>query len=439
MPYCNKSLFYIFFSQYYPKGGNTMEFLTDGIMALTWQQLVMYAVGITLIWLAIKKGFEPALLLPMGFGAILVNLPFSGVVNQTLTGGIQANGVIEWMFHVGIEASEVMPILLFIGIGAMIDFGPLLSGPSLFLFGAGAQFGIFAAILVAALLGFRLTDAASIGIIGAADGPTSILVSQVLGSRYIGAIAVAAYSYMALVPIVQPFAIRLVTTKKERCIHMDYNPKSVSKTIRIAFPIAVTMIVGLVAPQSVARVGFLMFGNLIRECGVLGTMSDTAQNILANLITLLLGITISFSMRADQFVTKDTLLILVIGLFAFVMDTIGGVLLAKFMNLFLKKKINPMIGGAGISAFPMSSRVIQKMAMEEDPTNVILMQAAGANVSGQIASVIAGGMVINLAASCNQANTVMAALTIMGKGMAGIFAAILIILLLVWILRKVSR
>ena len=439
MPYCNKSLFYIFFSQYYPKGGNTMEFLTDGIMALTWQQLVMYAVGITLIWLAIKKGFEPALLLPMGFGAILVNLPFSGVVNQTLTGGIHANGVIEWMFHVGIEASEVMPILLFIGIGAMIDFGPLLSGPSLFFFGAGAPFGIFAAILVAALLGFRLTDAASIGIIGAADGPTSILVSQVLGSRYIGAIAVAAYSYMALVPIVQPFAIRLVTTKKERCIHMDYNPKSVSKIIRIAFPIAVTMIVGLVAPQSVALVGFLMFGNLIRECGVLGTMSDTAQNILANLITLLLGITISFSMRADQFVTKDTLLILVIGLFAFVMDTIGGVLLAKFMNLFLKKKINPMIGGAGISAFPMSSRVIQKMAMEEDPTNVILMQAAGANVSGQIASVIAGGMVINLAASCDQANTVMAALTIMGKGMAGIFAAILIILLLVWILRKVSR
>ena len=373
-----------------------MEFLTDGIMALTWQQLVMFAVGITLIWLAIKKGFEPALLLPMGFGAILVNLPFSGVLDQTLAGGIQTNGVIEWLFHVGIEASEVMPILLFIGIGAMIDFGPLLSNPSLFLFGAGAQFGIFAAIFLATLLGFDLKDAASIGIIGAADGPTSILVSQVLNSRYIGAIAVAAYSYMALVPIVQPIAIRLVTTKKERCIHMDYNPKSVSKTMRIAFPIVVTMIVGLVAPQSVALVGFLMFGNLIRECGVLGTMSDTAQNILANLITLLLGITISFSMRADQFVTKETLLILVIGLFAFVMDTIGGVLLAKFLNLFRKKKINPMIGGAGISAFPMSSRVVQKMAMEEDSTNVILMQAAGANVSGQIASVIAGGMVINL-------------------------------------------
>lgn len=373
-----------------------MEFLTDGILALTWQQIVMFAVGITLIWLAIKKGFEPALLLPMGFGAILVNLPFSGVLNQTLAGGIQANGVIEWLFHVGIEASEVMPILLFIGIGAMIDFGPLLSNPSLFLFGAGAQLGIFAAILLSTILGFDLKDAASIGIIGAADGPTSILVSQVLNSRYIGAIAVAAYSYMALVPIVQPFAIRLVTTKKERCIHMEYNPKSVSKAMKIAFPIIVTVIVGLVAPQSVALVGFLMFGNLIRECGVLGTLSDTAQNILANLITLLLGITISFSMRADQFVTKETLLILVIGLFAFVMDTIGGVLLAKFMNLFLKKKINPMIGGAGISAFPMSSRVVQKMAMEEDPTNVILMQAAGANVSGQIASVIAGGMVINL-------------------------------------------
>ena len=378
------------------KEENEMEFLTDGILALTWQQMVMFAVGIALIWLAIKKGFEPALLLPMGFGAILVNLPFSGVLNQTLAGGIQANGVIEWLFHVGIEASEVMPILLFIGIGAMIDFGPLLSNPSLFLFGAGAQLGIFAAILLSTILGFDLKDAASIGIIGAADGPTSILVSQVLNSKYIGAIAVAAYSYMALVPIVQPFAIRLVTTKKERCIHMEYNPKSVSKTMRIAFPIIVTVIVGLVAPQSVALVGFLMFGNLIRECGVLGTLSDTAQNILANLITLLLGITISFSMRADQFVTKETLLILVIGLFAFVMDTIGGVLLAKFMNLFLKKKINPMIGGAGISAFPMSSRVVQKMAMEEDPTNVILMQAAGANVSGQIASVIAGGMVINL-------------------------------------------
>lgn len=373
-----------------------MEFLVEGILALTWQQLVMYVVGIVLIWLAVVKEYEPSLLLPMGFGAILVNLPLSGVLDQTLQGGIEAHGIIEWLFNVGIDASEAMPILLFIGIGAMIDFGPLLSNPLMFLFGAGAQFGIFAAILLAAALGFDLQDAASIGIIGAADGPTSILVSQILDSRYVGAIAVAAYSYMALVPIVQPFAIRLVTTKKERQIHMEYNPSSVTKKMRIAFPIGVTIVVGLVAPQSVALVGFLMFGNLIRECGVLNTLSDTAQNNLANLITLLLGITISFSMRADQFVTPQTIMIMAIGLFAFVMDTIGGVLLAKIMNLFLKKKINPMVGGAGISAFPMSSRVVQKMAMEEDPTNIILMHAVGANVSGQIASVIAGGMVINL-------------------------------------------
>ena len=376
-----------------------MEFLVEGIMALTWKQVVMYAVGILLIWLAISKEYEPSLLLPMGFGAILVNLPFSGVLDQVLQGGIESHGIISWLFDVGINASEAMPILLFIGIGAMIDFGPLLSNPVMFLFGAGAQFGIFAAILLAVLLGFDLKDAASIGIIGAADGPTSILVSQILKSNYIGPIAVAAYSYMALVPIIQPAAIKLVTTKKERQIHMEYNPKSVSKKMRIAFPIVVTIIVELIAPQSVALVGFLMFGNLVRECGVLGTMSDTAQNNLANLITLLLGITISFSMQAENFVTVQTLLIMLIGLFAFVMDTIGGVVFAKIINLFLKKKINPMIGGAGISAFPMSSRVVQKVAMEEDPSNIILMHAAGANVSGQIASVIAGGMVINLVTS----------------------------------------
>ena len=375
-----------------------MEFLIEGVMALTWKQVVMYAVGVLLIWLAIKKEYEPSLLLPMGFGAILVNLPASGVLDQVLQGGIESHGIISWLFEVGIDASEAMPILLFIGIGAMIDFGPLLSNPVMFLFGAGAQFGIFAAILVAAMLGFDLKDAASIGIIGAADGPTSILVSQIMNSNYIGPIAVAAYSYMALVPIIQPAAIKLVTTKKERRIHMDYNPQNVSKAMRIAFPIVVTVIVGLIAPTSVALVGFLMFGNLIRECGVLGTLSDTAQNNLANLITLLLGITISFSMQAENFVQIETIMIMVIGLFAFVMDTIGGVIFAKIVNLFLKKKINPMIGGAGISAFPMSSRVVQRIAMEEDPSN-ILMHAAGANVSGQIASVIAGGMVINLVTS----------------------------------------
>ena len=376
-----------------------MEFLIEGVMALTWKQVVMYAVGVLLIWLAIKKEYEPSLLLPMGFGAILVNLPASGVLDQVLQGGIESHGIISWLFEVGIDASEAMPILLFIGIGAMIDFGPLLSNPVMFLFGAGAQFGIFVAILVAAMLGFDLKDAASIGIIGAADGPTSILVSQIMNSNYIGPIAVAAYSYMALVPIIQPAAIKLVTTKKERRIHMDYNPQNVSKAMRIAFPIVVTVIVGLIAPTSVALVGFLMFGNLIRECGVLGTLSDTAQNNLANLITLLLGITISFSMQAENFVQIETIMIMVIGLFAFVMDTIGGVIFAKIVNLFLKKKINPMIGGAGISAFPMSSRVVQRIAMEEDPSNIILMHAAGANVSGQIASVIAGGMVINLVTS----------------------------------------
>ena len=377
-----------------------MSFLLEGITAVTWQQAVMYVVGIILIWLAVKKEYEPSLLLPLGFGAILVNLPYSGVVDQMVQGKVPAAGIIEWLFKTGIEASEAMPILLFIGIGAMIDFGPLLSQPVLFLFGAAAQFGIFAAILIACLMGFDLRDAASIGIIGAADGPTSILVSQVLGSRYIGPIAVAAYSYMALVPIIQPFAIRLVTTRKERCIHMEYNPKSVNKQLRIAFPIAVTIIVGLISPQSVALVGFIMFGNLLRECGVLGSLSQTAQNEFANIITLLLGITISFSMRAEQFVNPATLMIMVLGLVAFVFDTIGGVLFAKLINVFLKmagkKPVNPMIGGCGISAFPMSSRVVQRMAAREEPGNIILMQAAGTNVSGQVASVIAGGLVISI-------------------------------------------
>ncbi len=373
-----------------------MDFLLSGIMAITPQQCVMYVIGALLIYLAIEKGFEPALLLPMGFGAILVNIPFSGVIDQYVEGVGNTHGIIQWLFETGIEASEALPILLFIGIGAMIDFGPLLSNPKMFLFGAAAQFGIFITIAFAVLLNFDLKDAASIGIIGAADGPTSLLVSQMLNSKYIGAIAVAAYSYMALVPIVQPLAIRAVTTKKERLIRMEYNPKSVTKLTRIIFPIIVTLIAGLIAPQSVALVGFLMFGNLIRECGVLGSLSDAAQNNLANLITLLLGITISFSMQAEAFVNVDTLLIMCLGLVAFVFDTIGGVLFAKFLNLFLKKKINPMVGAAGISAFPMSARVVQKMGLKEDPSNHLLMHAISANVSGQIGSVIAGGVVIKL-------------------------------------------
>ncbi|MDI9487915.1 MAG: sodium ion-translocating decarboxylase subunit beta [Bacillota bacterium] len=376
-----------------------MEFLFSGFMSITWQQWVMYGVGLLLIYLAIEKGFEPALLLPMGFGAILVNLPDSGVLTQKLEGlNEEATGIIEWLFETGIDASEALPILLFIGIGAMIDFGPLLSNHKMFLFGAAAQFGIFFTILLAVILGFDINDAASIGMIGAADGPTSILVSKILKSGYIGPIAVAAYSYMALVPIVQPFAIKLVTTKKERLIRMEYNPKSVTRTTRILFPIIVTFIAGLIAPSSVALVGFLMFGNLIRECGVLNALSETAQNTLANLITLLLGITISFSMQADQFVNYKTLMIMGLGLLAFIFDTIGGVLFAKILNLFLKKdkKINPMVGAAGISAFPMSARVVQKMGLKEDPSNHLLMHAISANVSGQIASVVAGGVIIKI-------------------------------------------
>jgi len=373
-----------------------MEFLYEGIINITWQQAVMWVIGALLIYLAISKKLEPPLLLPMGFGAILVNLPLSGALNQTLPGIGEVTGILDWLFKVGIEASEAMPLLLFIGIGAMIDFGPLLANPRLLLFGAAAQFGIFATVTASVLLGFNLRDAAAIGIIGGADGPTSILVSQVLKSDYIGPIAIAAYSYMALVPIIQPFAIRLSTTEKERKIRMKYNPKSVSQLTRILFPIAVTIIAGLVAPASIALVGFLMFGNLIRECGVLKSLSDSAQKELVNLITLLLGITIAASMQADRFVTLPTVKIMGLGLLAFVFDTIAGVTFAKVMNLFLKEKINPMVGAAGISAFPMSSRVIQKMGLEADPQNHLLMHAAGANVSGQIASVIAGGVIIGL-------------------------------------------
>ena len=353
-----------------------MDFLWNGLLSITWQQVVMYVVGLLLIYLAIEKNYEPALLLPMGFGAILVNLPASGVLNQFMEGAGETHGIIQWLFESGIEASEAFP------------------NPKMFLFGAASQFGIFFTIFMASLLGFDIKDAASIGIIGAADGPTSILVSQVLKSNYIGAIAVAAYSYMALVPIIQPMAIKAVTTKKERMIRMPYEPGKVSRFTRIAFPIIVTFVAGLVAPASVALVGFLMFGNLIRECGCLNSLSETAQTTLANLITLVLGITISFSMKADQFVSLQTLMIMGLGLFAFIFDSIGGVMFAKFLNLFSKNKVNPMVGAAGISAFPMSARVIEKMGIAEDRTNHLLMHAIGANVSGQVASAVAGGIVL---------------------------------------------
>ena len=361
-----------------------MQVFLDNFTAITWQMVVMWVIGGALIYLAIKKDMEPTLLLPMGFGAILINLPFSG-----------ATEVIETLYNAGI-ANELFPLLLFIGIGAMMDFGPLLSNSRMLLFGAAAQFGIFFTLSVASLLGFDLKDAASIAIIGAADGPTSIVVANFFKTKYVGAIVVAAYSYMALVPIVQPFCIRLATTRRERLIRMEYNPQSVTKTTRILFPILVTIVAGLAAPASVALVGFLMFGNLLRECGVLDGLSDTAQKVLANLVTLLLGLTVAFSMKAEAFLELQTLMIMGLGLVAFMFDTFGGVLFAKLLNLFMKKKINPMVGAAGISAFPMSSRVVHKMGLKEDPQNFLLMHAAAANVAGQIASVVAGGLIIAL-------------------------------------------
>jgi oxaloacetate decarboxylase beta subunit len=373
-----------------------MEFLIEGFKQLQWQQPVMWLIGFILIFLAIKKDMEPMLLLPIGIGCILVNMPLTNVLTAA---GEEGEGIIQWLYTVGIEASEAMPILLFIGIGAMIDFGPLISNPKLMLLGGFAQLGIFVTIILAVLVGFSIQEAASIGIIGAADGPTSILVStKLLGnSSLVGAITIVAYSYMALVPIIQPPVIKAVTTKKQRMIRMDDQlVKPVSKFIKILFPIVVIVVSGLIAPKSLALIGFLMFGNLLRECGVLEQLSKTAQNELANLITLLLGITISFKMVGTEFLSLETLMVLGLGLFAFIFDTIGGVLFADFMNLFLKKKINPMIGAAGISAFPMAARVIHKLGRKEDPSNYLLMHAVGANVSGQVASAIVGGLILAL-------------------------------------------
>ena len=369
-----------------------MSFLYENIFALTWQQVTMWVIGGILIYLAIVKDMEPSLLLPIGFGAILVNLPFSGAVNQYVNGVFQ-EGPLSTLYEMGIS-NELFPLLLFIGIGAMCDFGSLLSNPMLMMFGAAAQFGIFFTFVLASMF-FPVNDAASIATIGAADGPTAIVVAQKLHSTYLSPIMVAAYSYMALVPIIQPPVIRLLTSRKERMIRMDYEPKDVSRLTRILFPIIITIIAGFVSPASVSLVGFLMFGNLLKECGVLGSLSDTAQGALANLITLILGLTIASQMQAEQFLSMDTLLILALGLFAFVFDTAGGVLFAKFLNLFLKKKVNPMIGAAGISAFPMSGRIIHKMGLQEDNQNFLLMHSMGVNVSGQIASVVAGGLMLS--------------------------------------------
>ena len=370
--------------------------------------LIMFIIAGILIALAIVKDYEPTLLLPIGFGCILANLPpvIEATTGLMAPSALGEAGFLSVLFNAGI-ANELFPVLIFIAVGAMIDFSPLLKDPSTIFFGAAAQFGIFATFLLSIwlipmVLGVTDNDmvmklASAIGIIGAADGPTTLYVANHFGLKdYMGPISVAAYSYMALVPVIQPPVIKALTTREERLIRMDYQEERCSKTTLILFPIIVTVVAGILVPMSAPLVGSLMFGNLIRECGVLERLSKTAQNELANLVTIVLGITIGGTMVADKFLDPTTILILLLGLFAFVFDTAGGVLFAKFLNLFRKKKINPMVGAAGISAFPMSSRVIAKMALKEDPSNFILMQSTSANVSGQLGSIVAGGMVITL-------------------------------------------
>ncbi len=374
------------------------------------KSLVMFIIAGVLIYLAIKKDYEPALLLPIGFGAILANLPpvIDAITGNPAASVLGSEGFLTVLFNSGIK-NELFPILIFIAVGAMIDFSPLLKDPSMIFFGAAAQFGIFATFLISLVLipvvlpatagddSLIIRLASAIGIIGAADGPTTLYVANHFDLKdYMAPISVAAYSYMSLVPVIQPPVIRALTSKKERMIRMNYNEERASKTALILFPIVVTVVAGIIVPMSAPLVGSLMFGNLIRECGVLERLSKTAQGELANLVTILLGITIGSTMVAENFLRLDTLLIMGLGLFAFVFDTAGGVLFAKLLNVFRKNKINPMVGAAGISAFPMSARVIQKMAKEEDPYNFILMQSISANVSGQLGSIVAGGMVITL-------------------------------------------
>ncbi len=368
------------------------------------KSLIMFAISAVLIYLAIAKDYEPALLLPIGFGAILANLP-PAIEGMAAVIGVEGEpGFLKVLFDAGI-ATELFPILIFIAVGAMIDFTPLFKNPFMIFFGAAAQFGIFATFILTLILlpylGITGQDAmhlaSAVGIIGAADGPTTLYVANHFDLRdYMGPISVAAYSYMSLVPIIQPPVIRALTTKKERMIRMDYHEESVPRIVKLLFPIVITIIAGIIVPMSAPLVGSLMFGNLIRECGVLEKLSKAAQNELSSLVTILLGLTIGSTMIADKFLRWETAGIMLLGLFAFVFDTAGGVLFAKFLNLFLKRKVNPMIGAAGISAFPMSARVVQRMAKEEDPSNFILMQAISANVAGQLGSIVAGGLIIML-------------------------------------------
>ncbi len=354
---------------------------------LTWRMVLMMLAGGMLIYLAIAREYEPVLLLPIGFGAILTNLPLTGIADE--------HGLLGILYRAGIE-TELFPLLIFIGVGAMTDFGPLLENPKMALLGAAGQVGIFGTLMLALALGFDLNEAASIGIIGAIDGPTAIYVSTKLAPHLLGPIAVAAYSYMALVPIVQPPIMRFLTTDPERKVRMPYSQRQVSKTTRVLFPIVVTIMVSLLAPVASPLIATLMFGNLMRESGVVERLSRAAQNEIANVTTIFLGLTIGATMTGESFIRLDTLLILGMGLLAFVLDTVGGVLFGKLMYVLSRKTFNPLIGAAGISAFPMSARIVQRLGQEYDFENFLLMHAMGANTAGQLGSVMAGGIVLAL-------------------------------------------
>jgi oxaloacetate decarboxylase beta subunit len=361
--------------------------LMKGLLAFTWGNALMILVGGVLIALAVLKQYEPVLLLPIGFGCILANIP--------LTGMTSGEGLFAVLYKAGIS-TELFPLLIFIGVGAMIDFSPLLSQPKMVLLGAAGQFGIFGTLILATLLGFPLNEAASIGVIGAIDGPTSIFVASKLAPRLLAPIAVAAYSYMSLVPIIQMPLMRLLTTKSERRIRMDYSPRPISRRARILFPIVVTLVVGLLVPEATPLISMLMLGNLLRESGVVERLNKAAQNEIANIATLFLGVTIGSTMGANTFLNWETMGILVLGLLAFGLDTVAGLLFGKLMSFFSGGKINPLIGAAGISAFPMAGRLAAQMAQEEDFENFILMHAMGANTAGQLGSVMAGGVLLAL-------------------------------------------
>ena len=369
------------------------SYFTEGLSLLSWQNFVMFGIGSFLIFLAIKKKYEPMLLLPIGFGAILVNLPFEIVWQHG-----QTSGILKILFESGIM-TELFPLLIFICVGAMIDFRPLICRPWMMIFGIIAHGGIFISAFIAyKFFGFSIPEAASIGVIGAADGPTSILVTSKFAPNLLAPITVVAYSYMSLVPIIMPPVIKLLTTEKERKLHVISKDCKIPQWVMISFPIALTLIVGIIVPMAAPLLGFLMFGNLIKESGVLEKLSHCAQNELANIVTLLLGISVGATMRAENFLQLQTLLIMFLGLIAFIGDTVCGVLFAKLINLFCKKenRLNPMLGACGISAFPMASRVVQKLALEEDNQNFLLMHAVSANVSGQIGSVLIGGLILGI-------------------------------------------